>query len=154
MTQPVKIIPFNDIPELIKQLNSIIDALGTLGDLSTANKTSLVGAINSIPTDDLLALHTTDKTSIVGAINSVLTLTGLLTALTTTDKTSLVKAINELVTAVTTLTNSIGNLTTLTYSQHYKFNLLLKINGQLFHVHIKTDFSIFILMENLIEWIH
>ncbi len=85
--------------------------IGTMTNLSTTDKTSLVGAVNEVNTQvtsnkenigTLTNLNTTDKTSLVGATNEVndktntnTTSIGILTNLATTEKSNLVGAINE-----------------------------------------------------------
>ena len=64
--------------------------------VGTANNAmSLVNQTNT-KIGTLANLHTTDKTSIVDAINEIKDAEGDLTSLTTSDKTSLVAAINEI----------------------------------------------------------
>ena len=76
----------------------ILDQIGDLTNLTTADKSNLVNAINEILTitGDLTNLTTTDKSNLVNAINEVLTVIGDITTLTTTDKTDIVSAINEI----------------------------------------------------------
>lgn len=84
--------------------------VGTLANLNTSDKTSIVNAINSLLSDlstvigDLNDLNTTDKTSVVNAINSALTeintIIGSLADLNTSDKISIVNAINEVLSNV------------------------------------------------------
>ena len=89
-----------------------IGAVGTLSNLTTTEKSNLVGAINEVNSNtstnggkigDLSNLSTVDKSSLVGAtneVNSVASSNGLkigtLSNLDTTDKSSLVNAINEI----------------------------------------------------------
>lgn len=92
----------NQVVTSIKKLRDAIT--GTLSNLSTTAKTSLVAAINEVDGDvgALTSLTTTAKTSLVAALNEVVTNVGTLSSLTTTEKTSLVAAINELVTGLGT----------------------------------------------------
>lgn len=79
------------------------DSIGTLSDLTTTNKSSLVNAVNEVKGEsgsvgNLQDLTTTAKSSAVAAINEVnskANTIGDLTDLTTTTKTSAVAAINE-----------------------------------------------------------
>lgn len=71
-------------------------------------------------------LTTTDKTTLVNAINEVCGMIGTLSDLTTVDKTNLVNAINEIVGAVTTLAGDVGDLTNLTTTD--KSDLVNAIN--------------------------
>lgn len=88
-------------------------AIGTLSNLTTTDKTSIVGAVNEVNgkadgIGTLSSLTTTDKTSLVGAVNEVNEKTndiGTLANLTTTDKTSLVGAVNEVNSNLGTLAN-------------------------------------------------
>ena len=86
------------------------ELVGHLDDLTTADKTSIVNAINELVTaiGDLTSLTTTDKSSIVNAINEVVSIVGDLANLTTTDQTSIVNAINEVVSII----GDLANLTT------------------------------------------
>ena len=93
----------------------VVELIGDLDDLTTTEKTTLVGAINELKTitdtiGDLDDLTTTDKDSIVDAINELVsalsTLSnnlGDLNVLVTTDKDSAVGAINELAGEITSL---------------------------------------------------
>ena len=114
------------ISDLSTTLNNII---GALSDLTTADTSSIVNAINELVTrlsnldttiGALSDLTTTDKSSIVNAINELVTgiVTGLdnldttigdLSDLTTTDKSSIVNAINE-VKAASFDTSKLGNI--------------------------------------------
>lgn len=85
--------------------------IGTMTNLTTTEKSSLVGAINEVNTSsskvgNLSSLTTSDKTSVVGAINEVDGDVGTLSSLTTTAKSDVVGAINE-------LDGEIGNLSEL-----------------------------------------
>ena len=87
------------------------NAIGDLTTLNTTVKTSLVGAVNEVDTNEkanatnigtLSSLTTTEKTTLVGAINEVdsnsktnTTNIGTLSSLTTTEKSNLVGAVNE-----------------------------------------------------------
>ena len=95
---------------LVAAINEVDGDVGTLTSLTTTVKTSLVNAINELVTSigTLTNLTTTVKTSLVAAVNELVTNQGTLTSLTTTVKTSLVAAINELVTN----TGTIASLTT------------------------------------------
>ena len=92
--------------------NRVLTTIGDLQDLTTADKSDIVNAINSVLSDlntkvgDLQDLQTEDKTSVVNAINTVLsdlntkvgdlnTKVGDLDKLNTSDKTSVVNAINS-----------------------------------------------------------
>ena len=95
--------------------------IGTLNNLTTTDKTSLVNAINEIDSNadnnssnigTMNSLNTTDKTSLVNAINEVDSNTdnntsniGTMNSLNTTDKESLVGAINEVNTKLGDLSN-------------------------------------------------
>lgn len=101
---------------LKEYIRNVVSLIGSLSDLTTTEKSTLVGAINELDSiidtisgnlsdltadiGDLDDLSTTDKDSIVDAINElVLTLNnrlGDLDDLVTTDKDSAVDAINEL----------------------------------------------------------
>lgn len=79
--------------------------IGTLTNLTTTEKSNLVGAINEVDSNtdinttnigDLSDLETTAQTDIVSAINENVDNIGDLTTLTTTANTDLVSAINEL----------------------------------------------------------
>lgn len=81
------------------------DITGELGDLTTTEQGTLVGAINEVDggIGDLTSLNTTEKNTIVGAINEVdtnnntnATNIGTLGNLTTTEQGTIVGAINEL----------------------------------------------------------
>lgn len=104
--------------------------IGVLENLTTTEKTNLVGAINEVKSSsnvgDLSDLTTTDKTSAVSAINEVdgncdtnTLAIGTLSNLTTTEKTNLVGAINE-------IDGECGNLSNLTTTE--KSNLVGAIN--------------------------
>lgn len=94
-------------------------SIGTLSNLSTTEKSNLVGAINEINTQvgtntgdistlntsvsantgnigTMANLSTTDKTSLVNAANEINSNIGDLSLLNTSNKTSIVSAINEL----------------------------------------------------------
>ena len=118
-------------------------SIGTLSNLTTTEKSNLVGAINEIDAQvgtntsniatntldistnstaigDLTNLTTTAKTDLVSAVNEVQSETdsntsniGLLSNLTTTDKTNVVSAINEVDSNTDTNTTNIGNITNL-----------------------------------------
>lgn len=85
---------------------ALSDRIGSLIDLNTDDKTSIVLAINWVLErfntliGEITSLETTDKTNVVSAINWVLnnfsTIIGELTNIDTTDKTNIVSAINEL----------------------------------------------------------
>lgn len=81
----------------VNEVNGKTDGIGTLANLTTTDKTNLVGAVNEVNSNlgTLANLTTTNKSSSVGAINEVNTNLGTLSSLTTTDKTSAVGAINE-----------------------------------------------------------
>lgn len=83
---------------LVSAINELVTNIGTLSSLTTTVKTSLVGAVNEVDGDigNLTSLTTTNKTNIVAACNEIVTNCGALTSLTTTVKTSLVAAVNEL----------------------------------------------------------
>lgn len=95
-------------------------AIGTMSNLNTTDKSSLVGAVNEVNTEvgtntttignlstqvsantgnigTMANLDTTDKTNLVNAVNEVNTDVGNLSNLNTTDKTSTVNAINEII---------------------------------------------------------
>ena len=90
-------------------------AIGTLSNLTTTVKTSLVGAINEVDAEsstigDVSDLTTTNKSTTVGAINEVnekANGVGTLADLNTSAKTNLVSAINE-------VNGNVGNLSSLT----------------------------------------
>lgn len=84
--------------------------IGTLSNLTTTDKTSLVGAVNEVNTKS-----STNTTSI-----------GTLSSLTTSEKTNLVGAVNEVNTKANTNTTSIGTLTNLSTTE--KSNLVGAIN--------------------------
>ena len=122
-------------------------SIGSLNDLNTTEKDTLVKAINHINTSlstnatyigDINNLNTTNKTNLVAAINSLFgslssnlgatgTLIGTLTDLSTTAKSDLVAAINEINAALGTNANHIGTITDLSTSQ--KGNLVAAINS-------------------------
>ena len=83
---------------------AINDKIGNLSNLTTTEKTTLVGAINELDGEigDLSNLTTTEKRTLVGAINEVDGDVGDLSTLETTDKSSTVDAINEVYHKVTT----------------------------------------------------
>lgn len=99
--------------------------IGDITSLSTTDKSSLVGAINEINTNEtnnathigtLTSLNTTEKSNLVGAINEVKTEAdenktniGTLVNLNTTEKSSLVGAINEVKTEANTNKANIEN---------------------------------------------
>ena len=93
---------------------------GSLSNLTTTEKGTLVGAINELDLDvgDKSTLTTTEKGSLVGAVNELDSDVGNLTTLTTTEKGSLVGAINEVNSAVSTATANIkeGVVATINHS--------------------------------------
>ena len=98
--------------ELNTDINDVIATIGSLSDLTTSDKDSVVEAINSVLSDlsniigDLENLNTDVKTDIVSAINSALselnTTIGDLTDLNTEDKSDIVSAINEVLSMINT----------------------------------------------------
>ena len=88
-----------DKTSLVGAVNEVNGKTGTLSNLTTTDKTNLVSAINEVKSESnvgtLSNLTTTDKSSCVGAINEVNGKVGTLSSLTTTSKTSTVSAINE-----------------------------------------------------------
>lgn len=78
--------------------NLIKSQVGTLSQLTTTDKDSIVEAINEVDGDvgDLSSLTTTANSDLVSAINELDGDIGDLSTLTTTDQSSLVGAINEL----------------------------------------------------------
>lgn len=116
--------------------NAIIDAIGDNANLSTTEKSSLVGAINEVVSKigSLTSLDSTAKNSIVAAINEVIgelgdvstidsslgatkvvaalnalvTKIGKLSDLNTTAKTNLVAAINELKQEINSVSQSLS----------------------------------------------
>ena len=127
------------VTDYTNAINTVVDYIGDLANLTTTDKTSVVNAINEVVSDlgtlggkvgDLATLTTTDKTSIVNAINEVLTTlvttVGDLANLTTTDKTSIVNAINEVVSDLVTLDGKVGDLANLTTTD--KTSLVNAIN--------------------------
>ena len=131
-------------------------SIGTLSNLTTTEKSNLVGAINEIDAQvgtntsniatntldistnstaigDLTTLTTTAKTDLVSAVNEVQSETdtntsniGLLSNLTTTDKTNVVSAINEVNGVSSNNATNIGDLTNLNTTA--KNNLVSAIN--------------------------
>lgn len=96
------------------------DALiGTLSNLSTTAKGSLVAALNEVyglvqtadtEIGDLSLLHTALNSNLVSALNEVLANQGSLASLSTTSKASLSAAINELFARFSPAVNSSGKL--------------------------------------------
>ena len=83
---------------LAADLTSLAAEMGTLSDLTTTDKSSIVNAINEL------------VSSIAGVVNSI----GDLSDLTTVDQSSIVNAINELVSSISSLSSDVGNLANLT----------------------------------------
>lgn len=104
-------------------------SIGNLEDLTTSEKTTLVGAINEVNGGDsrignLSDLTTTEKTTLVGAINEVdgncdtnTSNIGTLSSLTTTETSNLVGAINEVDGHADTNASNIGTLSSLTTTE-------------------------------------
>lgn len=89
--------------------NKISSDLGKLTDLSTTNKTNIVGAINDVQDQidildnelgDLADLSTTKKNNLVDSINDVQEQIGTLSQLPTVNKTSIVDSISEILSLV------------------------------------------------------
>jgi|GEM_PF-4910591 len=99
---------FGSVESKVEENNNRI---GTLSNLKTTNKTSLVNAINEHDTEigDLSNLTTTNKTSLVNAVNEHDTEIGTISNLTTTDKTNLVAAVNENVSKIDVLLRKSDN---------------------------------------------
>lgn len=143
------------VEELVNAyISSLYTYIGSLSDLDTNDKDSIVDAINEVVSNlaaaisdfntkigDLANLNTTDKTNVVAAINEVLTTLssaistinatiGTLANLNTTDKSSIVAAINELYTyahnSVDIINTRTGWLTDLNTTD--KSNLVAAIN--------------------------
>ena len=79
------------------QNKEVAETIGGISNLTTATKTSIVGAINEHDGEigDLTSLTTTEDNTLVGAINELDSDVGDLSDLDTTDKDSVVDAINE-----------------------------------------------------------
>ena len=66
-------LPSNSFEQWRQNTNAADIAVGDLATLTTANKSSIIAAINEIDAVDgnLASLNTTDKSSIVAAVNEV-----------------------------------------------------------------------------------
>ena len=111
--KPTYLIDFNQAMAIIDagiyaaklQADTNKDNIGTMLNLETTIKSSLVGAINEVNSmainiGTLSNLNTTDKSTIVNALNEVNSLAigiGTLSNLNTTNKNNIVSSINEIV---------------------------------------------------------
>lgn len=127
------------------QVDAINDTIGSLEDLTTEDKTTVVAAINEVLTTigdivgDLSDLTTEDKTTLVAAINEIVSAIsdisnsiGDLEDLDTTAKNTLVAAINEVV-------GNLGDLSDLDTTA--KNNIVAAINEVLDDVNTRVDNS-------------
>ena len=106
---------------LVGATNEVNAKIGTLSSLTTTDKTDVVSAVNEVKGETagigtLSNLNTSNKTNLVSAINEVNTNVGNLNNLTTTATSSLVSAINEVDSHADTNASAIGDLSTLTTS--------------------------------------
>ena len=107
-------IPANDKDNVVEAINYIVDTIiKDLDQLTTADSTSIVNAINELDSDvgnlGNLSANIADHTSLVAALNETKDIIiGVLSQLTTTSKSSIVAAINEIRDV------TIGNLLNLT----------------------------------------
>tara|TARA_B100000579_G_scaffold133607_1_gene108055 strand:- start:17554 stop:18207 length:654 start_codon:yes stop_codon:yes gene_type:complete len=119
-------IPANDKDNVVEAINYITTTIiKGLSNLTTADKTSIVNALNELDQDvgNLagLSANIADHTSLVAALNETKDIIiGVLSNLSTTSKSSIVAAINEIKDI------TIGNLTNLTTQN--KANLVNAIN--------------------------
>lgn len=127
------VVGSNIVAITIEDIIDILDGkIGSLNILNTADKSSLVNALNEVlgKIGDLTQLQTSDQTSIVNAINSLITdliaMIGDLNNLNTSDKTSVVNAINSLITDIDT---KIGDLTQLDASYADKSSVVNALNS-------------------------
>jgi hypothetical protein len=86
-----------ECPFSLDDVTTLAAQVGTLGDLTTTAKNSIVAAINEVDGEmgTLASLTTTAKNNVVAAINEVDGEMGTLASLTTTAKNNVVAAINE-----------------------------------------------------------
>lgn len=91
-------------------LTALSNRVGTLTDLDTTDKSSIVAGINSALSVATGAQST--ATSALGVANQNTESIGALSGLTTSAKTTIVNAINEVATKVTTLESNVGDTTT------------------------------------------
>lgn len=100
---------------LVGAVNEVNGNIGTLSSLTTTAKTSTVAAINEI--DGIIGnesnLTTDDTNSLVGAINSLVTNRGTMNSLETSAKTDLVSAINEVVGTTENLSKNKASLSSM-----------------------------------------
>lgn len=86
-------------------------AIGTMSNLNTTDKSSLVGAINEVNTQ--VGTNTSSISTLNTQVSANTGNIGVMANLDTTDKTNLVGAINEVDNIATTNSNKIGNISNL-----------------------------------------
>lgn len=116
---------------LVGATNEVNGKVGTLSSLTTTDKTDVVSAVNEVKGEtagigNLSNLNTSNKSNLVSAINEVNTNVGNLNNLTTSATSSLVSAINEVDGNTDTNTTAIGTLSNLTTTE--KSSLVGAIN--------------------------
>ena len=110
--------------------------IGTMSNLNTTEKSSLVGAINEVNTQ--VGTNTNNISTNTSNIGTLGTNQGVMANLTTTEKSSLVGAINEVDAENATQTSNIGSLSNLETTN--KSNLVSAVN-EVFNLFNLTSFK-------------
>lgn len=123
---------FSALTNAIARIEEFNLRLGVLANLTTTEKSNIVGAVNELDAEiankigTLSGLTTTAKSNVVAAINELDGDIGNKTNLTTTEKGSIVAAINEINGDTGSADGKIGILASLTTTQ--KSNIVAAIN--------------------------
>lgn len=115
---------------LVAAINEVLSKLGAVASLNTTAKSNAVAAINEVLSNvgDVDSLHSSFNTisDLVAAVNNLVGRIGTLNNLNTTAKSSIVVAVNELVQSISGVSDKVGTLANLNTTA--KTNLVVALN--------------------------